>query len=114
MASGRKVVKFTVTFVAAVVLLLGFDRHVLAARPLDEVPFDEALIVQSLQRGPVPPSGGNPCTNIPGRNHGRCTLSEMNVVGGGGGMLAHPPPAFPDLVVDFGAASAGGNETDQK
>ncbi|EOY11000.1 hypothetical protein QQP08_015186 [Theobroma cacao] len=94
MASCRKVVKFTVTFIAAVVLLFGFDQHVLATRPLDEVPFEEGLIVQSLQRGPVPPSGGNPCTNIPGRSRGRCTLSEMNVAGGGGGMVAHPPPAF--------------------
>ncbi|OMO71985.1 hypothetical protein CCACVL1_18003 [Corchorus capsularis] len=105
-----KVTKFTVTFIFAIVLLLSFDQHVLATRPLDEevqVPtFNKNVILQSLQRGPVPPSGGNPCTNTPGRSRGRCTLTEMNVVGGHGG-VAHPPPAFPEYVVSFGAASAG-------
>ncbi|OMO96234.1 hypothetical protein COLO4_15407 [Corchorus olitorius] len=102
-----KVTKFTVTFIFAIVLLLiSFDQHVLATRPLDEevqVPtLDKNLILQSLQRGPVPPSGGNPCTNTPGRSRGRCMLTEMNGHGG----VAHPPPAFPEYVVSFGAASA--------
>ncbi|KAE7997774.1 hypothetical protein FH972_002378 [Carpinus fangiana] len=30
-------------------------------------------IIQSLQRGPVTPSGANPCTYIPGRSTGTCT-----------------------------------------
>ncbi|XWS64727.1 hypothetical protein CRYUN_Cryun05aG0028700 [Craigia yunnanensis] len=100
--------KVTVTCIFGFLLLLRF-QHVLvmATRPLDEdqVPsFNENLIVQSLQKGPVPPSAGNPCTNIPERNRGRCMLTEMNVVGGGGN-ARHAPPPFPDFVV---------KETDQK
>ncbi|KAE8710577.1 Phosphoribosylaminoimidazole carboxylase atpase-subunit isoform 1 [Hibiscus syriacus] len=110
--------KFTFTFISAIVLLLSF-QHVLATRPLDEeddVPsFDKNLIVQSLQRGPVPPSAGNPCTNIPGRSRGRCTLTEMNTVGGDGVAAYHAaPPAFPEFVVKFASASAGINGTDKK
>ena len=30
------------------------------------------LVIQSVQRGPVTPSGSNPCTYIPGRNNGVC------------------------------------------
>ncbi|XWS57724.1 hypothetical protein CRYUN_Cryun09bG0197900 [Craigia yunnanensis] len=81
--ASSKVTKFTVTFIFGILLLLSF-QHVLAmaTRPLDEhqVPsFNQNLIiVQSLQKGPVPPSAGNPCTNIPGRSHGRCTLAQMN------------------------------------
>ncbi|KAG4167022.1 hypothetical protein ERO13_A13G169025v2 [Gossypium hirsutum] len=111
-----KVTNFTVTFISAIVLLLTF-QHVLATRPLDEVPsFNHNLILQSLPRGPVPPSAGNPCTNIPGRSRGRCMLTEMNAVGrGGGGGVPHlAPPAFPEFLVKFGAASAGSNETGQK
>lgn len=114
--------KFTVTFILGVLFLLSF-RQVLGTRPLDEdlqlqLPSsDKSLILQVLQRGPVPPSGRNPCTNIPGRNRGRCT-AEMNVVGGdedGGGVHAPPPvPTFPEFVVKFAAASAGSNETGQK
>lgn len=107
-----KLANFTVTFISAIVLLLTF-QHVLATRPLDEVPsFNHNLILQSLPRGPVPPSAGNPCTNIPGRSQGRCMLTEMNAVGGGGAHLA--PPGFPEFVVKFGAASAGSNGTGQK
>ncbi|MBA0728358.1 hypothetical protein Golax_001262 [Gossypium laxum] len=113
-----KLTNFTVTFISAIVLLLTF-QHVLATRPLDEVPsFNHNLILQSLPRGPVPPSTGNPCTNIPGRSHGRCMLTEMDAVGrrgGSGGGVPHlAPPAFPEFVVKFGAASAGSNETGQK
>ncbi|KAL6989141.1 hypothetical protein U1Q18_014893 [Sarracenia purpurea var. burkii] len=65
----------------------------------------EGLAIQSsLQRGPVPASkGGNPCTNIPGNGRGRCTLAEteMNF----SGQFAHAPPAFPNVMVKFAAAS---------
>ncbi|XVE89945.1 hypothetical protein DITRI_Ditri20bG0036900 [Diplodiscus trichospermus] len=103
-----EVSKFTVTFVFGILLLLRFQRLLaLATRPLDEDQVssfnDNILIVQSLQKGPVPPSGRNPCTNIPGRNQGRCTLAEMNVAGGGG-VARHAPPPSPDFVLNFGAA----------
>ncbi|XVF06358.1 hypothetical protein REPUB_Repub06bG0041200 [Reevesia pubescens] len=110
--------KFTVTFILGIIILLPISfQHVLATRPLyeDQVPsFNHNLILlPSLQKGPVPPSAGNPCTNIPGRNHGRCTLTEMNIVGGAGGIAHQAPPPFPDYVVKFGAASTG-SKTDQQ
>lgn len=119
--ASSEVTRFTVTLIFCF-LLLSF-RHVLvsATRPLigelDQLPssaFNENLIIQSLPRGPVPPSAGNPCTNIPGHNHGRCTLTEMNVVGGGRSVASHAPPRppFSEFVVNFAAAasaSAGGN-----
>ncbi|KAK8545462.1 hypothetical protein V6N13_066744 [Hibiscus sabdariffa] len=118
MASFEVTNNFTVTFISAIVLLLSF-QHVLATRPLveeDEVvpSFNQNLIVQSLQRGPVPPSAGNPCTNIPGRSRGRCTLTEMNTVDDGVNANHAAPPAFPDFVVKFGSVSVGSNGTDQK
>ncbi|KAK8520172.1 hypothetical protein V6N13_031364 [Hibiscus sabdariffa] len=96
MASSKVTDKLTVTFISAIVLLLSF-HHVLAIRPLDDIlSFNDKLIVQSLQRGPVPPSAGNPCTNIPGRSSGRCMLTEMNTVGGGHVAAYHAaPPVFP-------------------
>ncbi|KAH6762643.1 hypothetical protein C2S52_020076 [Perilla frutescens var. hirtella] len=34
------------------------------------------LVIQSLPRGRVPPSGSNPCTYIPGgRSRGRCAIA---------------------------------------
>ncbi|KAB2039992.1 hypothetical protein ERO13_D02G043150v2 [Gossypium hirsutum] len=35
---------------------------------------------ESLPRGPVPPSAGSPCTNIPG-GAGLCTVKEINAAG---------------------------------
>ncbi|KAK3200700.1 hypothetical protein Dsin_024115 [Dipteronia sinensis] len=72
-------------------------------RPL----IDEALILQSLQKGPVPPVGANPCTHIPNRGTGRCTLTQKNFAGGDDhDRVAHAPPVFPDFIVRFGVASA--------
>ncbi|CAN6724886.1 unnamed protein product [Malus baccata var. baccata] len=44
-------------------------------RPLegDHRTQNDSLHVQSL-RGKVPPTGGNPCTHIPGRGSGRCAF----------------------------------------
>ncbi|MBA0751417.1 hypothetical protein Gogos_000340 [Gossypium gossypioides] len=65
----------TVTFLFCIILLFAY-QHVSAIRPLPHVEdhlfaviFNKNLI-QVLQRGMVPPSGGNPCTNIPGRSGG--------------------------------------------
>ncbi|XP_021888699.1 uncharacterized protein LOC110807772 [Carica papaya] len=100
----------------AVLLVSCFlEQKTAAVRLLDEEQWlAKNLIVQSLQRGPVPPSGGNPCTFIPGRNRGRCTLSEMDVAGQ---FPRAPAAAFPDIVVDFGAVTAGNsgaNETQKQ
>ncbi|KAJ6854637.1 hypothetical protein NC651_039549 [Populus alba x Populus x berolinensis] len=58
--------------------------------------------IQSLERGPVPPSDGSSCTHTPGRGSGHCPLGEMNFAGHN---VAHAPPAFPDAIVNFAAAS---------
>ncbi|XWS36394.1 hypothetical protein CRYUN_Cryun20dG0081800 [Craigia yunnanensis] len=52
-------------------------------RPLDGEQWlaKDELVLQSLQRGPVPPSGHNPCTNILGRETGVCKLCGMNIAG---------------------------------
>ncbi|XP_057961345.1 uncharacterized protein LOC131153207 [Malania oleifera] len=68
------------------------------------------MMLQSLQRGPVPPSGKSPCTYIPGRNSGHCTLNGRNFAGHG---AAHAPPAFPEFVVEVGVASAANGSTDR-
>ncbi|KAL9320392.1 hypothetical protein ACSQ67_012231 [Phaseolus vulgaris] len=44
------------------------------------------VLLHSLQRGPVRSSQRNPCSTVPGRNKGRCTLGEIH---------AHAPPLFP-------------------
>ncbi|KAG8373144.1 hypothetical protein BUALT_Bualt12G0140400 [Buddleja alternifolia] len=62
----------------------------------------QVQLLESLPRGPVPPSGGSPCTYIPGQNGGVCTLNEKHFSGGGGGS-AHAPPAPPSGGIDFAA-----------
>ncbi|XVE65896.1 hypothetical protein DITRI_Ditri08aG0036400 [Diplodiscus trichospermus] len=49
---------------------------------------------ESLQKGPVAPSAGSPCSNIPGGS-GHCTVNEMNAAG----HLLRSPPAFPGINV---------------
>ncbi|CAI0433970.1 unnamed protein product [Linum tenue] len=85
-----------------VAIVLGLScRHIATARPLLETEQQQqrALIIQSLQRGPVPPSKSSPCGHVPGRGSGRCPLNEMNVAGSGlFGVRPHPAPAG-DVVV---------------
>nr|GLL27867.1 hypothetical protein BC332_30066 [Ipomoea trifida]GMC92734.1 Threonylcarbamoyl-AMP synthase [Ipomoea batatas] len=60
------------------------------------------LVIQSLPRGPVPSSGANPCTQIPGsRRKGRCTMENTGQVNA----AAHVETA----VVRDGAASEKSN-----
>ncbi|KAE8670949.1 Phosphoribosylaminoimidazole carboxylase atpase-subunit isoform 1 [Hibiscus syriacus] len=92
--ASRTATRFTVTFIFCIIL---FHLHVSATRPLHVLhaaALNENLIIQALPRGPVPPSAGNPCTNIPGRSNGRCTLAEMNAVDGGVVHHHAPPPPF--------------------
>uniref|UniRef100_A0A6N2MU22 Transmembrane protein n=1 Tax=Salix viminalis TaxID=40686 RepID=A0A6N2MU22_SALVM len=51
-------------------------------------------LIESLQRGPVPPSAASPCSHNPGGS-GTCNLNEMNFVGRAN---RQPPPAFPSSV----------------
>ncbi|KAL4272083.1 hypothetical protein GQ457_13G025750 [Hibiscus cannabinus] len=58
---------------------------------------------ESLPRGPVPPSAGSPCTNIPGGS-GHCVINQINAAG----HLFRSPPAFPTVAaVSF--SENGGN-----
>lgn len=48
-----------------------------AMRPLNEYKewlrgFESPLLLESLPRGPVPPSTSSPCTYIPGEGNGSC------------------------------------------
>ncbi|KAJ6689285.1 hypothetical protein OIU85_005667 [Salix viminalis] len=58
-------------------------------------------LIESLQRGHVPPSAGSPCSNNPG-GKGTCKLDEMNFVGRAN---RQPPPAFPSSVTEQSKAS---------
>ena len=79
-----------------------------ATRPLHgEHSFkNQALLLQSLQAGPVTPSGSSPCSHIPGT--GIC-VSEMNY----GRPLVHPPPPFPGNIIDS-AADSMANEANKQ
>ena len=72
-----------------------------AMRPL----YEEQLLkkhfplIESLQRGLVPPSTASPC--IPGAS-GTCELNEMNFVGRAN---RQPPPAFRSSVTQQSKAS---------
>lgn len=55
-----------------------------------------------LQRGPVKGSTKNPCSTVPGRSKGRCTLAEIHVAGHIN--VAHPPPFPADIIPKFEAA----------
>ncbi|KAB2629886.1 hypothetical protein D8674_007405 [Pyrus ussuriensis x Pyrus communis] len=95
--------KYQIAALVFTILLCVSGLHeVLAMRPLDGDHWmeNDSLHVQSL-RGKVPPTEGNPCTHIPGRGSGRCTL-EMDVAGGGHATQE----AFPGHVVSFAAATA--------
>lgn len=59
------------------------------------------LSLQSLQKGPVPPSGSSGCTNIPGQGGPNCPNKEMHFAGN-----ALPrSTVFPRLMVSFGVAT---------
>jgi len=77
-----------------IILLLGSQQ--IRARPLlIEKQFflllQKNVAIQSLQRGPVQSSQTNPCSTVPGRSRGRCTLADVNVAD----HVAQPPPQQP-------------------
>ncbi|KDP44280.1 hypothetical protein JCGZ_05747 [Jatropha curcas] len=61
----------------------------------------QGLILQSLQKGPVTPSGPNGCNYVPGRGGAPCT-SQRTFAGHG---VAPPNHAYPGVVVPFGVAT---------
>ncbi|KAK4405831.1 Pentatricopeptide repeat-containing protein, mitochondrial [Sesamum angolense] len=66
---------------------------------------EQALLLESLPRGPVPPSGSSPCTYIPGQGGGPCPLNERHFAGR---RSAHAAPA------DIGFVVAKGHEKKKK
>ncbi|KAM7463757.1 hypothetical protein LguiA_031878 [Lonicera macranthoides] len=103
---------FTLQLILIILCIWGFQES-LGMRPLEEEDLWLKSVVQSLQRGPVPPSGSNPCTYIPGfRRRGRCALAEneINIANPGhhNAAGASPPAlvmAFPEVAVHFAIAS---------
>lgn len=60
----------------------------------------------SLEKGPVPPSGPSGCTNIPGSGGNGCPIKEMHFTGGawprrGGRSAASPPSMVSSEVVKW-------------
>ena len=102
------------TMIIFVAIVFGPCSHqILAARPIEGEQWLKQNLgnIQSLQRGLVPPSRGSSCTHTPGRGSGHCPLGEMNFAGP---IVAHAPPAFPDAIVKFAAASVTNNETQKQ
>ena len=95
------------TFLFIILFVFGF-RENLAMRPLEGEKWmntNRVLAAQILQKGSVPSSHGNPCTNIPGGKPGRrCTLAENEV--NFSGQVDHSSVAFPDVMVKFAPAIA--------
>ncbi|KAI3469704.1 hypothetical protein Pfo_026367 [Paulownia fortunei] len=58
----------------------------------------QVLLLESLPRGPVPPSKGSPCTYIPGQGGGHCTLKERHFAAGGS---VRAPSASPRSDIGF-------------
>ncbi|KAI9087440.1 hypothetical protein K1719_030580 [Acacia pycnantha] len=63
---------------------------------------EKRLWLQSLEKGPVPPSGPSGCTFIPGTGGNRCPpVNEMNVAGNafhrlhGGSVAVYPHHVVP-------------------
>ncbi|XP_059599205.1 uncharacterized protein LOC116803646 [Vitis vinifera] len=61
-----------------------------------------SLVLQSLQKGPVLPSGPSPCTHIPEQRAGRCTFNEKNIADD----IATAPPAVSAYMLAEDAAMA--------
>ncbi|KAL8048105.1 hypothetical protein ABFX02_07G042000 [Erythranthe guttata] len=70
---------------------------------------DKSLFLNSLQKGPVPPSGPSGCTNIPGSGGGACPINEMHFAGGApprrGGRGRSSTAAYPQSIASFGVAT---------
>ncbi|KAH7864063.1 hypothetical protein Vadar_025288 [Vaccinium darrowii] len=86
--------------ILALLFLLTMFKPLEAARILDEGEEElmkrGSLLLQSLQKGPVPPSGSGPGTHIPATN----TLGHKGFAG-----QAMPPPVHPQHTVQFGVAT---------
>nr|DAD19809.1 TPA_asm: hypothetical protein HUJ06_021272 [Nelumbo nucifera] len=97
-----------VSAIIAGVLLLSFQLS-MAGRVLageGEEWMKRSVLLESLQKGSVSPSGPSGCTNVPGSGGSSCpvpaaAVTEMNIAGSA---LVNFNP-FPSVVVPFGVAS---------
>ncbi|OAY55631.1 hypothetical protein MANES_03G168300v8 [Manihot esculenta] len=97
--------RFLINIALAAILLLSLHVHSSkATRTLSQDFNSKELVLQSLQKAPVPPSGASGCTNIPGTGGPPCpnTINEMNFAGNA---LSRAATAFPRLMLDFGVAT---------
>ncbi|XP_034708399.1 uncharacterized protein LOC117931541 [Vitis riparia] len=62
----------------------------------------DSFVLQSLQKGPVLPSGPSPCNHIPEQRAGRCTFNEKNIADD----IATAPPAVSAYMLAEDAAMA--------
>ncbi|KAK7337925.1 hypothetical protein VNO77_18517 [Canavalia gladiata] len=99
--------------ITTIIVVLCLEK-IKAGRTLEEEQWlHKNLLIHTLQRGPVKPSQKNPCSTVPGRNKGHCTLGEINVAG----HLSHPPSLFLETLSNFGASlppSIDANDTPKK
>ncbi|KAK7277809.1 hypothetical protein RJT34_22826 [Clitoria ternatea] len=90
---------YTKMLVFTAIMVLSGMQQIWAIRPLKEDQlWQRNIVIQSLQRGPVQGSQRNPCSTVPGRSRGRCTLAETNV---DAGHVVHAPPlTLPHAIVN--------------
>ena len=102
----RRTLFIAIAFISTILFSSNTLQLVSAKRPLrgEDGIKNKALLIQSLQAGPVPPSGSSPCSHIPGT--GIC-INEKNYAG----PFVHPPPSYPGAVIDSAAASMAAGET---
>ncbi|KAK4365969.1 hypothetical protein RND71_013849 [Anisodus tanguticus] len=103
----------TTLLLVVLALVLVFAKPCKGTRLLHE---KELMRLQSLQRGPVPPSGPSGCTNIPGSSGSGCPLNvnEMHFAGRHANLLRPSNSAYPSsLMVRFGVAHVNRNEVHQ-
>ncbi|RDX68147.1 hypothetical protein CR513_52895, partial [Mucuna pruriens] len=87
------------------IVLLSLEKKSVARTLEGEQWLQKNLVLHSLPRGNVRGSQRNPCSTVPGRSRGRCTLG-----------VVHAPLLLPDIVPNFGEAlppSINANATPQ-
>ncbi|EOY05942.1 hypothetical protein QQP08_014422 [Theobroma cacao] len=93
---------FRISFLFTILFISFTAQFGAAVRPWKDEQLFRKIVpnFESLQQGPVPPSAGSPCTQIPG-GKGHCVVNEINAAG----HLLRSPPPFPGInVIKFAAA----------
>ncbi|GAA0185017.1 hypothetical protein LIER_32305 [Lithospermum erythrorhizon] len=99
---------YSIFILFSILITISINLHVAqATRPFGVALSEESLLLQSLPRGGVPQSSkASPCTYIPTKGSGKCTLNGINVAGD----LFHPSPdAYPGVATNFVEATKTNN-----